>query len=104
MADMQYRPSDNMPSSRAPEPPYRSGAAYTQPQPQYASHQAAPAKKAPGAGKTFLFGFLGALLACALAFGGFMAWNIACDPYRYDYISWAWAKDYAHSDGTIYRY
>ena len=35
--------------------------------------------------------------------GGFMAWNIACDPYRYDYISWAWAKDYAHSDGTIYR-
>ena len=36
--------------------------------------------------------------------GGFMAWNIACDPYRYDYISWAWAKDYAHSDGTIYRY
>ena len=75
MADMQYRPSDNMPSSRAPEPPYRSGAAYTQPQPQYASHQAAPAKKASGAGKTFLFGFLGALLACALAFGGFMAWN-----------------------------
>ena len=35
--------------------------------------------------------------------GGFMTWNIACDPYRYDYISWAWAKDYAHSDGTIYR-
>ena len=35
--------------------------------------------------------------------GGFMGWNIACDPYRYDAISWAWAKDYAHSDGTIYR-
>ena len=36
--------------------------------------------------------------------GGFMGWNIACDPYRYDAISWAWSKDYAHSDGTIYRF
>ena len=35
--------------------------------------------------------------------GGFMAWNIACDVYRYDVIDWAWSKDYANSDGTIYR-
>ena len=33
--------------------------------------QSAAAKSSGGAGKTFLFGFLGALLACALAFGGF---------------------------------
>ncbi|MBQ9003588.1 MAG: trypsin-like peptidase domain-containing protein [Eggerthellaceae bacterium] len=42
-----------------------------------AAHAAAPAQKTGGAGKTFLFGFLGALLACALAFGGFAAWNNA---------------------------
>lgn len=37
--------------------------------------QAAPAKKAPSAGKMFLFGFLGALVACALAIGGFALAN-----------------------------
>ena len=35
----------------------------------------APAKKSGGAGKTFLFGFLGALVACAIALGGFAAFN-----------------------------
>ncbi len=36
-----------------------------------AGRQKAAAKSSGGAGKSFLFGFLGALLACALAFGGF---------------------------------
>ena len=35
----------------------------------------ATVKQSGGAGKTFLFGFLGALLACAIAFGAFIAWN-----------------------------
>ena len=43
------------------------------------SYAAQPAhtgvKQSNGAGKTFLFGFLGALLACALAFGAFAIWN-----------------------------
>ena len=39
------------------------------------AHGAAPAKSSGGAGKTFLFGFLGALVACAIAFGVFMAWS-----------------------------
>lgn len=42
---------------------------------RHASTAAAAPRKPAGAGKTFLFGFLGALLACALAFGGFMAWS-----------------------------
>ena len=71
MTDTQY--GSNMPSSRPPEPPYRTNGAYNQP--QHGSRQTAPAKQGPGAGKMFLFGFLGALLACALAFGGFMLWN-----------------------------
>ena len=54
------------------QPGYRASGAYT-------ASQAAPAvaatahtakKSSGGAGKSFLFGFLGALLACALAFGG----------------------------------
>ena len=50
--------------------------------PQYRSYEAQPAHGAAraatrqsGAGKTFLFGFLGAFLACALAFAGFFAWS-----------------------------
>ena len=35
----------------------------------------APAKKQSGAGKTFLFGFLGALVACVIVLGGFMAFG-----------------------------
>lgn len=93
------------PSSRPPEPPYREDNFFgqqatefqpqqaAQPQVQYqpqqqAQHAAEPQfqqqfqqpqgeapKKKSGAGKTFLFGFLGALVACAIAFGGFIAWN-----------------------------
>ena len=33
------------------------------------------ASRQGSAGKTFLFGFLGALVACALSFGGFVAWQ-----------------------------
>ena len=58
----------------APTNPYSGQRAYAQ---APAAHAAAPAQKKGGAGKTFLFGFLGALLACALAFGGFAAWNNA---------------------------
>ena len=51
--------------------------AYSNPQPQNYSYQntAPKEKKGSSAGKTFLFGFLGALLACILAFGGFTAWQ-----------------------------
>lgn len=38
--------------------------------PARSSSRQAKTKSSSGAGKTFLFGFLGALLACALAFGG----------------------------------
>ncbi len=34
-----------------------------------------PAKQKSGAGKSFVFGFLGALVACALAIGGFAIWQ-----------------------------
>ncbi|HAM16645.1 MAG TPA: peptidase S1, partial [Eggerthellaceae bacterium] len=53
------------------------------------SHRAEPSrhaaqpqaqKKAPSAGKTFLFGFLGALLACAIGLGGFIAYNAFAHP------------------------
>ena len=47
----------------------RAQAANTVAHPSTAVRQAEP-KKSSGAGKSFLFGFLGALLACALAFGG----------------------------------
>ena len=40
-----------------------------------AAKQAEASKKPAGAGKTFLFGFLGALVACALAIGGFAIAN-----------------------------
>ena len=73
MADMQREPSQ-IPSSRPPEPPYRANTAYSQAQ-YGGTHAAAPVKQKSGAGKAFLAGFLGALLACALAFGGFMAWS-----------------------------
>lgn len=42
---------------------------------QPVANGAAAVKKSSGGGKTFLFGFLGALLACALAFGAFMIWG-----------------------------
>ena len=42
--------------------------------PQPANANPAPQKKSNG-GKTFLFGFLGALVACVLALGGFMLWQ-----------------------------
>ena len=42
----------------------------------YQYQEVAPKQKnTASSGKTFLFGFLGALLACALAFGGFTAWQ-----------------------------
>ena len=45
-------------------------------QQSYQYRKSAPKEKKSGSGaKTFLFGFLGALLACALAFGGFAAWQ-----------------------------
>ena len=45
------------------------------PKPAQAAHSAKAAKGGGGGGKSFLFGFLGALLACALAFGGFYAFG-----------------------------
>ncbi|MBR3181499.1 MAG: trypsin-like peptidase domain-containing protein [Eggerthellaceae bacterium] len=45
-----------------------------QPANQYMAQQQ-PAKQKSGAGKAFVFGFLGALLACAIAFGGFAVWQ-----------------------------
>ncbi len=42
-----------------------------------ASDGAAAAPRKSGGGKTFLFGFLGALLACALCLGGFALWQNA---------------------------
>ena len=73
------------PSSRPPEPPYAARhaapqtttAAPMQTQTPYAPPAPAqtPVKKQGGAGKTFFAGFLGALLACALAFGGFAAFS-----------------------------
>ncbi|MBQ9041200.1 MAG: trypsin-like peptidase domain-containing protein [Eggerthellaceae bacterium] len=39
-----------------------------------------PAKQKSGAGKSFIFGFLGALVACALAFGGFAIWQGTQNP------------------------
>ena len=88
MTDSPYSTTP-MPSSQPPEPPYRSGesrsdgygaprqSAYTprhqtQPAYQYAAPQ--PVKQKSGAGKSFLFGFLGALVACAIALGGFAVW------------------------------
>jgi len=60
--------------------PFSPSAQYGQQPRSYAAQparaQAAP-KQSSGAGKTFLFGFLGALLACAIAFGGFIAWTQA---------------------------
>ena len=49
--------------------------AYAAPAAQTASGAHATTKKGPGAGKMFLFGFLGALVACALAIGGFALAN-----------------------------
>lgn len=73
MADMQYN-SSNTPSSRPPDPPYRSSS--TMRQPDYSGgYHAEPAAQKSSAGKTFLFGFLGAFLACALAIGGFAIWQ-----------------------------
>ena len=43
--------------------------------PARATGGGAAAKKSGGGAKTFLFGFLGALVACALALGGFMLWS-----------------------------
>ncbi len=96
MTDYQY--SNQTPSSRPPEPPYRTngqaqdygvprhGAQATQatqttqtmppqPQPAYQYATPQPAKQKSGAGKAFLFGFLGALVACAIALGGFAFWQ-----------------------------
>ena len=54
------------------------GSQYSRPSVTYSARSSSSApsrdyetKKSGGAGKSFLFGFLGALLACALAFGGF---------------------------------
>lgn len=91
------------PSSRPPEPPTRSStsadmqyqttaasghdpfAAGSTDRFEYATQPASAAgsedkqekkaeKKSGGAAKPFVFGFLGALLACGLSFGGFFAW------------------------------
>ena len=73
----QYYGNNQMPSSRPPEPPYRASASqqFTSSQRSTYQHEAPQPKQKSGAGKTFLFGFLGALVACALAIGGFIAWQ-----------------------------
>ena len=63
----------NYPSHTYQQQVYQSTAQYSA-QPSY-TQAAQQTKKKGGAGKTFLAGFLGALLACALAFGGMAAWN-----------------------------
>ena len=71
MADNNYDPRNS-----APVPPQGSG--YTQ-QPTQRVTYAAPVAPAPapksGRGRTFATAFIGAGLACALAFGGFAAYN-----------------------------
>ena len=59
-----FQPASQQPASQQPAPPQRSSR----------QQQAKQPKQKSGAGKTFLFGFLGALCACALAIGGFVAW------------------------------
>jgi len=88
MTDNQF--NNQAPSSQPPEPPYRAngqtqeyyaGARHSaqstqsqqRPAYQYAAPQ--PAQQKSGAGKSFLFGFLGALVACAIAIGGFAVWQ-----------------------------
>ena len=65
-----YRPRAN---GQGPAQGYAS--AYVPPAAQTATASHASAKKSPSAAKTFLFGFLGALVACALAIGGFALAN-----------------------------
>ena len=50
--------------------PYGNG----QPAHQY-MYQQQPVKQKSGAGKAFVFGFLGAFIACVLCLGGFVAWQ-----------------------------
>lgn len=74
-------PTGKMPPQQAPTgkmPPQAGG--YGEAQKAYSTP--VPAQKPPkqpksggGAGKTFLFGFLGALVACVLCIGGFMLFN-----------------------------
>lgn len=82
--------TQGIPSSGSPEPQW-AGSTAEMPQSQESTtsampahayigsaHSAAPAapvKKSGGAGKTFAFGFLGALLACAIGLGGFIAYD-----------------------------
>ncbi len=75
-------PSGGTEPLHQPEDPYKGQhVAQNQPSQSFATnayHQtdgAAVAQKSGGAGKTFLFGFLGALVACALALGAFFIWN-----------------------------
>lgn len=62
----QQQPGSSYQYATAQQPAYQHAV------PQQAAR---PAKQKSGAGKTFLFGFLGALVACALALGGFMLLN-----------------------------
>lgn len=72
--------SSQVPSARPPEPPYRQGPDLAQTvvaSPHHSSQEAiqVSSKQKPGGLKTFLYGFLGALIACILCFAGFMGWQ-----------------------------
>lgn len=87
MVDSPYG-AGQTPSSQPPEPPYRDGGEGQQPSARYSSQHSRqgqpayqymaaqqPVQQKSGAGKAFIFGFLGALVACAIALGGFIVWQ-----------------------------
>ena len=72
-SEVRYR-SD--PRTRAAHAQHARNDARMRQQGRPAAGTASPyASRQGSAGKTFLFGFLGALVACALSFGGFVAWQ-----------------------------
>ena len=67
--------TDTMPPVAEAQSAQRQTYSYGTPQSQGYSYKNTTSQKTASPGKTFLFAFLGALLAFALAFGGFAAWQ-----------------------------
>ena len=66
---------NDAPQGQHPYQGHHAAAGYGQPPAAPGAPAAAAAPAKGGAGKTFLFGFLGALVACVICLGGFAAWG-----------------------------